>query len=134
MVDPLSSQVVLNMSPNLLALRRSGMRLLMCCSSLAVADFASPEGYFGPPVSTPYYPTGDIQGDRNAAFTSAVTVVDAGTWGPRVRSDRGKSWEPAHRCTITCDYRSLVIFHRLLGRSIASSCSTWFYCSTPSPS
>ena len=65
------------MSPNLLALRRSGMRLLMCCASLAVADFASPEGYFGPPASTPYYPTGDIQGDRNAAFTSAMDAFDA---------------------------------------------------------
>jgi len=65
------------MSPNLLALRRSSMRLLMCWASLIVADFTSPEGYFGPPASTPYYPTGDIQGDRNAAFTSATESFDA---------------------------------------------------------
>ena len=65
---------------------------------------------------------------------ATVTVVSTGTWGPRVRSDRGKSWEPAHHCTITCDCLCLVIFHCLPGRSITSSCSTWLYCSTPSPS
>ena len=59
---------------------------------------------------------------------------ESGTWGPRVRSDRGKSWEPAHRCTITCDCCCLVTFHCLPGRSSTSSHSTWFYCSTPSPS
>ena len=32
--------------------------------------------------------------------TTSVTVMGTGTWGPRVRSDRGKSWEPAHCCTI----------------------------------
>ena len=77
MVYPFSSQVLQNMSPNFLALRRSSMRLLMCCSSLNVTDFTSPEGYFGPPATTPYYPTGDIQGDRNAAFTSAMESFDA---------------------------------------------------------
>ena len=54
-----------------------------------------------------------------------VTVVSTGTWGPRVRSDWGKSWEPAYRCTITCDCCCLVTFHCLLAGSITSSCSTW---------
>ena len=62
-----------------------------------------------------------------------VTVVSTGTWGPRVRLDWGKSWEPAHYCTIACDCSYLVMFCCLLGRSITSSCSTWFYCLTPSP-
>ena len=63
-----------------------------------------------------------------------MTVVNAGTWGPRVRSDRGKSWEPAHRCTIACDCSCLVTFRCLLGRSITSSSCTRFYCSTTVPS
>ena len=49
----------------------------MCCASLSAADFASPTGYFGPSASTPYYPTGDIEGDRNIAFTSAMDCLDA---------------------------------------------------------
>ena len=62
-----------------------------------------------------------------------VTVVSTGTWGPRVRSDRGKSWEPAHHCTIACDCLCLVTFHCLPGRSITNSSCTWFYCSTTAP-
>ena len=54
-----------------------------------------------------------------------VTVVSTGTWGLRVRSDRGKLWEPAHHCTITCDCCCLVTFHCRLAGSITSSCSTW---------
>ena len=63
-----------------------------------------------------------------------MTVVNTSTWGPRVRSDRGKSWEPAHRCTIACDCLCLVTFHCFLGRSITSSSCTRFYCSTTVPS
>ena len=69
-----------------------------------------------------------------AQRTLTVTVVSTGTWGPRVWSDRGKSWEPAHRCTIACDCLRLVTFHCLPGRSITSSSCTWFYCSTTVPS
>ena len=59
------------------------------------------------------------------AGMAGVTVVSSGTWGPRVRSDRGKSWEPAHHCTITCNCLCLVTFYHLLAGSITSSCSTW---------
>lgn len=69
-------QIVQNVPPNL-ALRRSGMRLLMCSASLSTADFASPEGYLGPSDSTPYYPTGDLQGDRNFAYSSTMNCLDA---------------------------------------------------------
>jgi hypothetical protein len=72
----LPHQVVQNVPPNL-ALRRSGMRLLMSCASLSTADFASPEGYLGPSASTPYYPTGDLQEDRDFAYASAMHCLDA---------------------------------------------------------
>jgi tetratricopeptide (TPR) repeat protein len=49
----------------------------MCCASLSAADFASPEGYLGPSASTPYYPTGDLQGDRDYAYASAMHCSDA---------------------------------------------------------
>ena len=65
---------------------------------------------------------------------AAVMVVVTGTWGPRVRSDRGKSWEPAHCCTITCDCCCLVMFRYLLGHSITNSSCTRFYCLTTVPS
>ena len=71
---------------------------------------------------------------EDAEVVDRVMGVSTGTWGPRVRSDRGKSWEPAHRCTLTCDCLRLVTFRCLLGRSITSSSCTWFYCSTTVPS
>ena len=64
----------------------------------------------------------------------SVMVVSTSTWGLRVWSDQGKSWEPAHCYTITCDCWCLVIFHTFLVDSITSSCSTWFYCLTTAPS
>ena len=41
-------------------------------------------------------------------------VGSSSTWGPRVRSDQGKSWELAHCCTIACDCLHLMIFNYLL--------------------
>src|SRR5579863_10534293 len=71
-----SSQVVQN-APSNIDLRRSGMRVLFRSASLSTADFVSPEGYLGPSASTPYYPTGDLQGDRNFAYASAMNCFDA---------------------------------------------------------
>ncbi len=58
------------------ALRRIALRLLMYCASLPTADFASPNGFLGPPNSMPYYPTGDLDADRNVAFTTALDCLD----------------------------------------------------------
>ena len=52
------------------------MRLLMSAASLSPADFAPSVGYLGPPESTPYYPTGDLQGDRSVAFTTAMNCLE----------------------------------------------------------
>jgi tetratricopeptide (TPR) repeat protein len=48
----------------------------MSSASLSPADFASPVGFLGPLVSTPYYPTGDLQRDRAVAFTTAMDYLD----------------------------------------------------------
>ena len=48
----------------------------MYCASIPTADFASPNGFLGPPASVPYYPTGDLEGDRNIAFTTALACLD----------------------------------------------------------
>ena len=48
----------------------------MSSASLSPANFASPVGYLGPPESTPYYPTGDLQVDRTIAFTIAMDRLD----------------------------------------------------------
>ena len=61
---------------DLVSLRRITLRLLMYCASLSTADFASPNGFLGPPASVPYYPTGDIGRDRNVAFTTALDCLD----------------------------------------------------------
>jgi len=47
----------------------------MSAASLSPANFTSPVGYLGPPESTPYYPTGDLQ-DRVIAFTNAMDCFD----------------------------------------------------------
>jgi tetratricopeptide (TPR) repeat protein len=47
----------------------------MHCASIPTADFASPNGFLGPPASVPYYPTGDLE-DRNVAFTTALDCLD----------------------------------------------------------
>jgi tetratricopeptide (TPR) repeat protein len=47
----------------------------MHCASIPTADFASPNGFLGPPASVPYYPTGDLE-DRNFAFTTALDRLD----------------------------------------------------------
>ena len=52
------------------------MRLLMSAASLSPADFAPSVGYLGPPESTPYYPTGDLRGDRSVAFTTAMNCLE----------------------------------------------------------
>jgi len=48
----------------------------MYCASFSTADFASPNGFFGPLASVPYYPTGDLERDRNIAFTAALDCLD----------------------------------------------------------
>jgi tetratricopeptide (TPR) repeat protein len=48
----------------------------MFAASLSPADFAPPVGYLGPPESTPYYPTGDLRGDRSIAFTTAMNCLE----------------------------------------------------------
>jgi hypothetical protein len=58
------------------SLRRISLRLLLCCASLSTADFASPNGFLGPPASVSYYPTGDLEGDRDVAFTTALDCID----------------------------------------------------------
>ncbi|KAI9444708.1 hypothetical protein H4582DRAFT_838205 [Lactarius indigo] len=60
----------------LFVLRRLALRLLMYCASLSTADFASPNGFLGPPNLVPYYPTGDLDADRNIAFTTALDCLD----------------------------------------------------------
>ncbi|KAH9065653.1 hypothetical protein EDB87DRAFT_870053 [Lactarius vividus] len=57
-------------------LRRIALRLLMYCASIPTADFATPNGFLGPPTSVPYYPTGDLDADRNVAFTIALDCLD----------------------------------------------------------
>jgi hypothetical protein len=61
---------------DLVSLRRIALRLLMYCASLSTADFASPNGFLGHPASVPYYPTGDLEGDRDVAFTTALDCLD----------------------------------------------------------
>ncbi|KAH8990163.1 hypothetical protein EDB86DRAFT_2831257 [Lactarius hatsudake] len=61
---------------DLFALRRIALRLLMYCASIPTADFASPNGFLGPPTSVIYYPTGDLDSDRNTAFTTALDCLD----------------------------------------------------------
>ena len=46
----------------------------MSAASLSPADFALSVGYLGPPESTPYYPTGDLRGDRS--FTTAMNCLE----------------------------------------------------------
>jgi tetratricopeptide (TPR) repeat protein len=65
-----------NEPSNLVSLRRYVVRLLMLGASLSPADFTSPIGYLGPPESTPYYPTGDLGGDRNVAFTTVMNCLE----------------------------------------------------------
>jgi tetratricopeptide (TPR) repeat protein len=60
----------------LVSLRRIALRLLMYCASLSTADCASPNGFLGPPDSVSYYPTGDLEGDRSVAFTTALDCID----------------------------------------------------------
>ena len=48
----------------------------MYCASLPTAEFASPDGFVGHPTSVPYYPTGDLESDRNVAFTTAFDCLD----------------------------------------------------------
>ena len=60
---------------DLVSLRRIALRLLMYCASLSTADFASPNGFLGPPTEVPYYPTGDLGRDRSAAFTTALNCI-----------------------------------------------------------
>jgi tetratricopeptide (TPR) repeat protein len=71
----LSILIVQDESSNRVQLRRCGVRLLMSSASLSPADFASPVGFLGPSESTPYYPTGDLQGDRTIAFTTAMDCL-----------------------------------------------------------
>ncbi|KAI9452571.1 hypothetical protein BJY52DRAFT_907300 [Lactarius psammicola] len=61
---------------DLVALHRIALRLLMYCASLSTADFASPNGFLGPPDSVLYYPTSDLDADRNVAFTAALDCLD----------------------------------------------------------
>jgi tetratricopeptide (TPR) repeat protein len=48
----------------------------MSAASLSPADFARSVGYLGPPETTPYYPTGDLQSDRSVAFTTAMIRLE----------------------------------------------------------
>jgi tetratricopeptide (TPR) repeat protein len=48
----------------------------MSAASLSPAEFAPSVGYLGPQESTPYYPTGDLRGDRSVAFTIAMNCID----------------------------------------------------------
>ncbi|KAH8991294.1 hypothetical protein EDB92DRAFT_1862039 [Lactarius akahatsu] len=61
--------------PNLV-LRRSEVRLLMCCASLPPAEFASTKGHSQPSAAKPYYPTGDPEQDKNIAFTTAMECCE----------------------------------------------------------
>jgi tetratricopeptide (TPR) repeat protein len=60
----------------ILSFRRWAVRLLMSAASLSPANFAPHTGFFGPSESTPYYPTGDLEGDRSAAFSTAMDRID----------------------------------------------------------
>ena len=57
-------------------LRRSEVRLVMCCASLSPAEFASTENYSQPSAIKPYYPTGAPEEDKNIAFTNAMNCCD----------------------------------------------------------
>ena len=59
-----------------LSLRRWAMRLLMSAASLCPANFAPHTGFLGPSESMPYYPTGDLVGDRSVAFSTAMDRID----------------------------------------------------------
>ena len=48
----------------------------MYCASLPTPEFASPNGFLGHPTSVPYYPTGDLESDRNVTFTTALDCLD----------------------------------------------------------
>ena len=61
---------------HILSLRRWAVRLLMFAASLSPAEFAPSVGYLGPPESTPYYPSGDLRGDRSVAFTIVMNCID----------------------------------------------------------
>lgn len=61
---------------NRVQLRRCAVRLLMTSASFSPADFSSPVGFLGSPEYMPYYPTGDLQKDRMAAFTAAMDCLD----------------------------------------------------------
>jgi hypothetical protein len=60
----------------LLSLRRWAVRLLMSAASLSPANFAPHTGFLGPSESMPYYPTGDLEGDRSVAFSTAMDCMD----------------------------------------------------------
>jgi tetratricopeptide (TPR) repeat protein len=70
------SHTIQSNSSILLSLRRWGVRLLMSAASLSPANFAPSIGYLGPSESTPYYPTGDLRGDRGIAFTTAMNCLE----------------------------------------------------------
>ena len=63
-------------SPDVVSLRRIGVRLIMSCASFSPADFASAIGYLGPLETTLYYPTGNPQTHRIFAFTTAMDCLD----------------------------------------------------------
>ena len=62
--------------PNIISLRRIGVRLIMSCASFSPADFASTIGYLGPPQATLFYPTGNIPRDIIVSFTDAMDCLD----------------------------------------------------------
>ncbi|KAH9178616.1 hypothetical protein EDB89DRAFT_960331 [Lactarius sanguifluus] len=82
-IEPLASDTLQRLPQSnqrgpfdLFALRRIALRLLMYCASIPTADFATPNGFLGPPTLVPYYPTGDLDADRNVAFTTALNCLD----------------------------------------------------------
>ncbi|KAH8990166.1 hypothetical protein EDB86DRAFT_1803394 [Lactarius hatsudake] len=82
-IEPLASDTLQRLPQSnqrgpfdLFALRRIALRLLMYCASIPTADFATPNGFLGPPTLVPYYPTGDLDADRNVAFTTALDCLD----------------------------------------------------------
>jgi tetratricopeptide (TPR) repeat protein len=83
-----SYHTVQSKSSVFLSLRRWGVRLLMSTASLSPADFAPSVGYLGPPESTPYYPTGDLRGDRDIAFTTALDCLDDLEADPQENDDQ----------------------------------------------
>ena len=72
-----------------LSIRRWTIRLLMYTASLSPADFAPSVGYLGPPESTPYYPTGDLQGDRSGAYTTAMNCLEDLEADVQINDDQG---------------------------------------------